>query len=29
MRSWSDENRFTVHTTSEVLFAFQDGEQVR
>src|SRR4029077_18706622 len=29
MRSWSDESRFTVHTASEVLFAFQDGEQVR
>jgi hypothetical protein len=28
MRSWSDESRFTVHTASEVLFAFQDGEQV-
>jgi len=28
MRSWSDESRFTVHTASQVLFAFRDGEQV-
>ena len=26
-RSYSDESRFTVHTASEVLFAFQDGEE--
>ena len=29
MRSWSDESRFTVHTAAEVLFVFQDGEEVR
>jgi hypothetical protein len=27
-RSWNDESRFTVHTAAEVLFAFQDGEEV-
>ncbi|WP_283813261.1 hypothetical protein [Bradyrhizobium sp. Leo121] len=29
MRSFNDESRFTVHTAAEILFAFQDGEQVR
>jgi hypothetical protein len=29
MRSWNDESRFTVHTAAEVLFVFQDGEEVR
>jgi hypothetical protein len=28
-RSFSDESRFTVHTAAEVLFVFQDGEEVR
>jgi hypothetical protein len=29
MRSFNDESRFTVHTAAEVLFVFQDGEEVR
>ena len=29
MRSWNDESRFTVHTASDVLFVFQDGEDVK
>ena len=29
MRSFNDESRFTVHTAVEVLFVFQDGEEVR
>ena len=29
IRSMSDESRFTVHTAAEVLFVFQDGEEVR
>jgi len=29
MRSWNDERRFTVHTAAQVLFVFQDGEEVR
>ena len=29
MRSWNDESRFTVHTATEVLFVFQDGETVQ
>ena len=28
-RSWSDESRFTVHTATDVIGAFQDGEEVR
>jgi hypothetical protein len=28
-RSFNDESRFTVHTAAEVLFVFQDGEEVR
>ena len=27
--SFNDESRFTVHTAAEVLFVFQDGEEVR
>jgi hypothetical protein len=27
MRSFNDESRFTVHTSAEVLHAFQDGEE--
>jgi hypothetical protein len=26
LRSFNDESRFTVHTTAEVIDAFQDGE---
>ena len=29
MRSFNDESRFTVHTAAEVLFVFQDGEEVQ
>lgn len=29
MRSFNDESRFTVHTASEILFVFQDGEYVK
>jgi hypothetical protein len=29
LRSFNDESRFTVHTAAEVLFVFQDGEEVR
>ena len=29
MRSWNDESRFTMHTAAEILFVFQDGEEVR
>jgi hypothetical protein len=29
MRSFNDESRFTAHTAAEVLFVFQDGEEVR
>jgi len=29
MRSYNDESRFNVHTVSEVLFVFQDGEEMR
>jgi hypothetical protein len=29
MRSYNDESRFTVHTATEVLFVFQDGEDTR
>ncbi|KRR21388.1 hypothetical protein CQ14_06985 [Bradyrhizobium lablabi] len=29
MRSFNDESRFTVHTATEILFIFQDGEQIR
>jgi hypothetical protein len=29
MRSFGDESRFTVHTAAEVLFVFQDGEDVK
>ena len=29
MRSFNDESRFTVHTAAEVLFVFQDGEDVQ
>jgi hypothetical protein len=28
-RSWNDESRFTVHTASEVLLVFQDGEEAK
>ena len=27
MRSFNDESRFTVHTASEVIVAYQDGEE--
>ena len=29
LRSFNDESRFTVHTAAEILFVFQDGEEVR
>jgi hypothetical protein len=29
MRSFNDESHFTVRTAAEVLFVFQDGEEVR
>jgi hypothetical protein len=28
-KSKPDESRFTVHTAAEVLFVFQDGEEVQ
>ena len=28
LRSFNDESKFTVHTAAEVLFVFQDGEEV-
>jgi hypothetical protein len=28
MRSFNDESRFTVHTATEVIAAYQDGDQV-
>jgi hypothetical protein len=29
MRSYNDESRFTVHTASEVIIVYQDGEEAR
>ena len=29
MRSWNDESRFTVHTASEVIVAYQYGEEAQ
>ena len=28
-RSWNDESRLTVHTATEVLAAYQDGEEAK
>ena len=28
-RSWNDKSRFTVHTATEVIIAYQDGEKAQ
>jgi hypothetical protein len=28
-RSWNDESRFTVHTATEVIITYQDGEEAQ
>ena len=29
MRSFNDESRFTVHTATEIIVSYQDGEETR